>query len=325
MAGGYGAKSFVGWAEEPTWGTGVAATKFAELVSEGVEVIRDRVPRETVRNLHVREDAFYDEKFGGAGPFVIEANYVGMLRLIEHLFGDASGVTTNPDPGVRWRHTFGLTDTLKAGKGLSVHVNTDVDSGGTPQRRYVGVKLNKAKFTFDPKKNVQIEFGAVAKDYSSIAAVSPTFPGSTLYIGGNQTIIEIDDVARQCDLVTFEVDNAMDVDKRVLGSKQIAEPVRGDERPVISGEITVDAEAADLSKFDAGTLFKFEAIATGAALGGSGNYQFTLVALKCAVTGDPYHITTPGKVKSVIPFRAREPNSGALLQCIVDNNESAIA
>jgi|SRR5689334_910702 len=324
MPGGYGRNSFLGWAEESTWGTPVAASKFAEIVSEDLNLIRKRTPRNVVRALDDREANFYDEKFGAEGSVTIEANYVGLLRLFEHAFGDSSGATTNPDPAVRWETTFTLQDALKAGKGLSLHINTDVDNGSTPQRRYTGFKVNSLKFMFDPTKNAQIEIAGAAKDYAVIAAASPTLPGLATYVAGHQTIVQIDTVTRKMDSVELTLDNGLDLDKRIMGSKSIDEPIRGDNRRRVFGTLKMDAIAADLAKFDAGTYFQLDVIATGATLG-SGNYKLQLTCLKCRLDGDPYHVKGPGVVKTDVPFVADLPTSGQRLTLIIDNNESAIA
>lgn len=324
MPGGFGYESFVGWGEESAWGTPVVPAKYAELISESMNEIRDRQPRPVARGLDVREGNFYDRLFGASGSFDIEMNYIGLLRLLEHAFGDASGVTTVGEAAIRWIHTFSPKKTLMSGKGLSLHINKDVDNGATPQVRYAGFKVNALTFAFTPDNNARLSVAGAAKDFASIAVSTPTFPAAAQYVAGHQTTVEIDDVAREVDAVEITMDNGMNLEKRVLGSKNIAEPIRGDTRRSVRGSLTMDAVAADLAKLDAGTLFKLEVICTGPTLGAA-NFKLQLVALKCLVTGAPFHVTTPGRMKSTLDFIAEEPTSGELFQAIVDNNESAIA
>jgi len=324
MPGGFGRNSFVGWAQETPWGTGVAASKFAELISEGIETVRDRVARPVVRDLDEREGNLYDRLFGARGPFSIELNYGGLLRLFEHLFGDSSVSTVLLETAISWTHTITLKDTIMSGKGLSLHVNRDVDAGSTPQLRAVGYKINQATFSFNPEQNGRVEFDGAAKDASIIAAVSPTFPSVTTYVAGHQLTVEIDDVVRPVDSVELTVNNGLDLEKRVVGSKQIAEPIRSDTRRAISGTLTMDAVQADWSKLDAGTLFKLELLHTGPALGANFN-RMDFTALKCLVTGNPFVVTGPGVVKSTIPFKVLKPTAGEMLSLVVINNESAVA
>jgi hypothetical protein len=321
---GFGRNSFVGWAQESPWGTAVAASKFAELISEGIETVRDREPRPVVRDLDVREGNYYDRLFGARGQFAIELNYGGMLRLFEHLFGDGSPATVETEAGLRWTHTFTLKDTIMSGKGLSLHVNKDVDNGSTPQHRVVGYKINSANFSFDPTRNAQVEFDGAGKDVSIIAAVSATFPSIATYVAGHQCAVEIDDVARAVDTVELTVDNGLDLDKRVLGSKNIAEPIRSDTRRSVVGTLVMDAAQADWSKLDAGTLFKLEVLNTGPALA-AGNYRLDITALKCMVTGNPFVIGGPGIVKSNLPFVVQKPTAGEMLSLVVVNNEAVVA
>jgi hypothetical protein len=323
MPQGFGRNSFVGWDQETTWGTGVAAVKFAELVSEGIETVRDRVARQVVRDIDEREGNMYDALFGVKGAFAVEANYQGMLRLFEHLLGDASGSSVATEPGVRNTHTFICKDTPMTGKGLSLHVHRDVDAGSTPQLRAVGYKLNSAKFSMAPERNMQIEFEGAGKDASLIAAVSPTFPSNATYVAGHQLSVEFDDVVRKVDSVEINFDRGLDLEKRVCGSKNIDEPVQSDTRRLITGTVTVDALQADWSKLDAGVLFKLEALNAGPVLG-AGNYRMDFTLLKCLVTGNPFVVKGPGIVKSEIPFKALKPTSGELLTLVVVNNEASI-
>lgn len=325
MAGGYGRNSFVGWAEESTWGTGVAASKYAELVSEDMKIIRERAPRPVIRGLfNARESNLYDVKQGNAGKFVIEGNYNGLLKLFEHLFGDSSGVVTVAEAAIRWLTTYSPAATVAAGKGLSLHINTDVDNAATPQQRINGFKVNSIKFSFDPKRNLQLEVSGAGKDHSDIAAVAPTFPAVANYVAGHQTVVKLDTVVTKVDLVELTYDNGLDLDKRILGDKRIDEPIRSDTQIKVDGEITKDAVASDMTKFRDGTLFQLDVVCTGPALG-AGNNKLTLTALKCLVTDDPYNVHGPGLMKSKIPFMVLEPVSGQTLQLLIENNESTIS
>ena len=321
---GFGRNSFVGWAEEASWGTAVAATKFAELISEGIETVRDRQPRPVVRDLDEREGNTYDALFGARGPFAVELNYAGLLRLFEHLFGDASVSSVLLETAISWTHTITLKNTIMSGKGLSLHVNRDVDAGSTPQLRAVGYKINGATFSFAPDRNGQVEFDGAAKDASIIAAASPTFPSTSVYVAGHQLAVEIDDVARAVDSVELTLDNGLDLEKRVVGSKNIGEPIRSDTRRSITGTLTMDALQADWSKLDAGTLFKLELLHTGPALGANA-YRMDFTLLKCLVTGNPFTVGGPGILKSTVPFKALKPTAGELLSLVVVNNESVVA
>jgi hypothetical protein len=267
----------------------------------------------------VREANFYDEKFGGAGPYAIEANYEGLLRLLEHAFGAVT--TTVSEAAIRWQHAFTLaTGELMTGKGISFHVHRDMANAF----RLLGGKIRELRYTLDPKRNVQLEFDLVGKDIDTLAAVAPTLPGTSLYVAGHQAVIEIDDVARAVDSLELVFSNGLDDDKRVIGSKNIAEPVRGDSRRSVTGTLVADAADADWTKFNAGTLFKLEALSTGPTLG-AGNYRLDIIALKCLVTEEPFQVTGPGLVKATIPFTVVKPTSGSMLDLTVQNAESVVA
>lgn len=322
---GSGRNSFFGWVPETTWGTPVTPpTKFAEIGSDAFAAVRTRPPRETIRGLDPAESDTYDELFGAGGGGVIKANYGGMLRLIEHLFGDSSGATVATEPGVRSTHTFTPKDTPLVGKGLTVYKNTDTDSGSLPCEQYSGYKIVRGTFTFDPRKHFEFEFEGVAKEVAQVAAPTPVYPSIANYIAGHQTIVKIDTVAVATESADWTLDQALRVDKRILGSKNIAEPEHGDSKRVISGKLTVTAAQAHLAKYLAGTYFQLEIISTGATLG-SGNYMFSVTFPKCQLLANPYQVTGPGVLSSVLSWQAHKAAASEICTLVVVNDEAAIA
>lgn len=318
MPGGFGRDSHIGWVEEPTYGTVVTPpTKFEELISEGVEAIRIRTPRPTVRGLDPAEDDLYDEKFGVEGPFNFNINYEGQLRLLEHLFGAVATVVL--EAVISWTHTFTLTDALQSGKGLSIYINLDLD-----EYQCKGCKLSQAVFTFDPKLPATVEFSLVGQDMEGVAASTFVAQANSLYVGGHQLTCEIDDVVRAIDSATLTINNGLDTDKRVLGSKSIVEPVRGDTRREITGTLKMDALDTDWDKFMLGTLFKLELLHLGPVLGAN-NFGYDFTALKCQLTSNPVKLEGPQIIKAEWNFRVLKPTSGQMLELAVINAESVVA
>jgi hypothetical protein len=319
---GAGRNSYFGWVQETPWGTPVTPpTKWLEIVSEGLQGINDQVARPVIRALHKREGNLYDEKQGGAGPVACELNYVGLLRLLEHLTGTSPSASAF-DAGARNEFNFTLAaGELMAGKGLTGYIFKDQ----TQEEQYAGMKIRQGTFSFDPKRNSQIELDFVAKAMLQVAVTAPTFPGTSTYVAGHQLSCEIDDVVRKFDSATLTINNALDDDKRVLGSKNIDEPVRAD-MVEVTGEVTVDAVQADLTKFLAGTLFKLEFNHTGAVLG-TGNYKLNFLMNKCRLVSDPIKVDAPGIVKSTLAFEALLPTTGLadMLSILVSTSESVIA
>lgn len=323
---GFGRNSFVGWAEESTWGTPVAPSKYAELISETMKGIRTRTPRPVVRDLDQREGSLYDEKEGAEGGFLIEASYDGLLRLLEHAFGDVSIATAvdTPETGAH-THTITPKATLMSGKGLSVSINTDTDSGGLPEKRVEGFKINTLKMSYDPLRNVQFEVTGAGQDFSQVVVSTPAFPADTVLVAGHQLVFSINDTPREVDNLEWTLDNGMNLDHRVLGDKQIIEPVRSDTKRALTGSITVDALEEDLDKFRAGTLFDLDIDATGPIAAAATNFSWKVAMTKCLVTDDPFNVTTPGQIKSTIPFMALLPAAGSIMTMVIINTENAVA
>lgn len=325
-APGLGRNSSVGWVLEPTWGTPVTPpTKWAELHNEAVKAISASEPRVVARGLSMRSGSLFTARQGAAGSFVVDNNFEGMLRLIEHLFGDSS-VGSVLDEAGRSTHTATRQATIMSGKGLSLYIDTDVDAA-LPVRQYSGWKLDGCKLTFDAQRHTQLEWRGAGKDLPvDVARVSPTFPSELLFADGQEIVVEIDDVARSFDTAEIDIANGLNLDRRVMGSKLIDEPVRGNDPHAfqVTGSLVGDAVLADLTKFRAGTLFKLEIITTGPVLL-AGNYMSIIELAECEVLDDPFNVKDAGIIKSTIPFRAVEPASGDMIKWITTNSEAAVA
>ena len=325
-APGLGRNSSVAWALEPTWGDPVTPpTKWAELYNEAIKAISASEARAVARGLSMREGSLFTARQGAAGSFLVDNNFEGMLRLIEHLFGDSSVGSVEDETG-RTTHTATRQDTIMSGKGLTLYIDTDVDAA-LPVRQYSGWKMDGCRITVDAQRHTQLEWRGAGKDLPvDVARLTPTFPSELLYSDGQEIVIEIDDVARSFDTVQIDIANGLNLDRRVMGSKLIDEPVRGSDPHAfqVTGTIVGDAVLADLTKFRAGTLFKLEVIHTGPVLL-AGNYMSTIELLKCEVTDDPYNVAGPDIIKSTIPFRAVEPTSGEMIKWITTNSEVAVA
>lgn len=317
MPKGFGRNSFLAWVEEAVYGTPVTPpVNFAEVTAEDIRTLREREPRPVHRGLDVAEDDMFDVKFGVEGPFTIELNYAGQLKLLEHLLG--AGSTAVLEAVISWTHTFLLTDALQSGKGLTFYTNRDLD-----EHQHKGCKLTQGRFIFEPGGNGKFEVGIIGQD--SVGVVASTFvaPGISLYLAGHQIVVELDDSPRLVDRVELTVNNVLDTDKRVLGSKSIDEPIRSGVRREVTGVVTVDALDTDWDKFLAGTLFKLKVIHTGPVLG-INNYTWAVTALKCLTTEDPIRMPSPGILKAEIAFRAEKPATGDMLSVVVQNAEEFI-
>jgi hypothetical protein len=319
----FGYNTFIAWVAETVWGTAVTPpTRFAEIVTESLRIIRRREMRQPIRGLDPVEGGLYDALNGGVGGVVMELNYGGFLRAMEHLLGDSSISTTVLEAVISWTHSGTLKDTVMAGEGLTLYKNVDLD-GGTPTMQFAGYKINQMRFAMQPDRNTQVEMIGVAKDEVDVATPAATYPVLANYVAGHQTILKLDDTEREFDTAELLVDNGLVLEKRVMGSKTIAEPKRGASRRAITGRITMDAVAADLAKFKAGTLLKLELLSTGPVLGAN-NFRNDFTMPKCLIEEDPIVIPGIGVLQSSFPFRAIKPTSGELFTWDVVNDEETI-
>ncbi|MDM4718458.1 phage tail tube protein [Micromonospora sp. WMMA1363] len=119
--------SYVGLAEETTYGTPVAPARFLEMVSEGFAGKYERINSEAYRagQRVLHRDRFAPNPKGAGGDLKIEGQDSGLGVLLVHAFGAVS--TGAPDGDVT-PHTITVGDL--AGKSLTVQVGR-VDNAGT--------------------------------------------------------------------------------------------------------------------------------------------------------------------------------------------------
>jgi len=318
MPTGFGRTSYIGWVEEDPYGTLVTPpTKWAELIGEDIRTIRTRTPRPVFRGLDVAETDLYDEKEGAEGTFTFELNYNDALRLLEHALG--VGATVNEEVAIRDAHTFTLTDPLMTDKGLTFYVNKGVD-----EYQVSGCKISNVRWTFDPARNGQMEVTIVGQNVIGVAPTAPTFPNVARYIAGHQATVEIDTVARNFDSLEITLNNALDIDKRILGSKSIDQPVRGDSRREITAILRVDALDTDWDNFRAGTEFQLEVNHVGPVLGND-TFRAEWNMLKCKHMTDPIRLESPGIIKAEWDVKILKPTAGEMLSIVFASDESVIA
>lgn len=309
--------SHIGWDEETIWGTPVAPTKFAELVSEDLAANNPQGISEGARNVTDRR-IFPNVKSAG-GSFELELFYEGFLRLFEYLMGDA--VTAAAGPSLSFKHTFKLQDAQNLG--LTIEVERDKVA-----QRYEGCLISGATFNFASDQITRGNFNVIGQQGRE--AVTP----GTFVAPPDKPVLhthfsaEIDDVAVTLLAAELTIEQNLQADKTGVGTEDILKPVRAGKRTV-SGTITVDLDDnAHLTKYLAGTLFKLELLHEGTvAIETTFFDEMNFTMTKCFFESHPDNIGGPGPIIVTLPFRAIFDVGATLdaLQIEIQNSETAVA
>ena len=207
--------SYVGIADESTYGTFVPPTNFFEYLSEGVTGSYERIESEGLRagNKVLRTDRWAVNPKGAAGDFKHEILDVGFTPLLKHIFGTVSAGT--PTGGFTIQ-TATLGD-LK-GKSLSFKAGR-VDSGGTLRHfDYAGGKVNDCEFSNAVDGTLQVSLGLdFASEDTAGSSATPTYPSLAAqlftFVNGSVTIAGTSFGVTDC---SVKIDNALKTDRYAL-------------------------------------------------------------------------------------------------------------
>lgn len=171
----HGFLGHLGLAREGTWGTAVAATDYAELMSENLSTTIDRFE---TRNIFA---GFYEpDDFAGArrtaGGIVLAGNPMPMGHLLRAAMGTSSASTVLSGFLYTMNHTT-VKSEFAAGVArppYTLEVHRDV----TSSHQYAGALLNRLTMAMAPNQDLRITAEWLAKARLLIAKTTPTFPGS---------------------------------------------------------------------------------------------------------------------------------------------------
>jgi len=300
MAVGVGFPTTFGHAEEVTYGTPLAATKWSEIISENLQISREPIVKESLRR--ASQSTTFQGIKAVAGEVNAEAFMEGQLRLFKHLFGAVADSTLEAG---RFQHDFTFADTLPIGLTLEI---------GRPIQgfRYHGAKINTGDFSINVNEVLKVNLGFLCEDEEKFTVGAATFPTERL-IPFHQGVFTVAAVATDIDAFSMSIGNSLKGDRQKLGSELTKEPVRDGLREV-TGEFSKDYETADIAanydKFTAMTDVALKLDFTGAVLL-AGNYKWTLDLFRVKFGGVTPTVAGPGIMRLTIPFRALFDEAGA--------------
>jgi hypothetical protein len=231
MAQGYGYNLYAGFGEEVTFGTGVAGTRWFEIISENIKCkARPRLPAKALGSLSAKRTI--RGKTEGGGSFQAEMSWNGFERLFKHNFGASSVATIGANP---YTHTFTLKAALDTG--LTLLINRDaVGIGGSAMFQYLGAHIAKLKISQQENEPLIIEPTFILRDVANVAVQAPTYPTWDPIEYGYMTIARIDPDGGATDIkiisFSLEIDNKLEA-KQYLTSHLSQGVHRVDRRSVM--------------------------------------------------------------------------------------------
>ena len=212
---------FLGMAREGTWGTAVAATEYAELMSENMVATIDRFD---TRNIY---GGFYEptDSAGArrsAGGTVMAANPLPLGHLLRAAFGSSSASTVLSGFLYTMNHTSVKSEFADGvpRPPYTLEVHRDV----TSSHRYAGAVANRLTMAVAPNGALMATVDWVAKTRSLIARSTPTFPASPVEPFTFDTVsLQLAGAANaRLESVTLTVDNQLDPILALNNSNEIA-------------------------------------------------------------------------------------------------------
>lgn len=185
---------FAGLAKETTWGTGVAATDYFEIMSENLSLGIDRFP---VRNAF---GGFYEpDDYAGARRVTGDLIMFGHPLSLGHLLKAAMNTLSQSSilSGFLYTNRFSTVKSEFADGVPSQPYTLEVHRDTTSSFRYSGAICTRLGLSLAPNQDLRVTTGWVAQNASVIARAAPTFPGSptspftfdsaSLSLGGSST------------------------------------------------------------------------------------------------------------------------------------------
>lgn len=305
MAIASGLSGQFGAAEETTFGTYKAPTRFLEFLNDNVNLGIDRLESKTLRagNRFVRTDRWSAGKKTATGPINFEVQNKGFGLLFKHMLGGWS-VSTPMGATLTRLHTIVPGDTT--GLSLSVQLGRPDTGGVVRAHSYLGSKIPSWTLanSVDGLLLLTLNLDAVNEDTSqALGAFAP--PASTQQFDFTQGVVNIGgSPAGVVKDITINGNQGLKVDRYGLGSQLKNEQIPAAMADV-SGEMNVEfASLTHYNRFVNGTLAQIDVTWTGSLIEGAFSYFLKVTLPNCRFDGDTPNVAGPDVLVQRLPFKA---------------------
>ena len=185
MSQGYGHQAYVGIGIQSAYDTAVAASVFAEIMSENMKGKRPKRPAGVLGSRSLKRLITGKAEVNGGFKFPLQWN--GLEKILKHALGAVNTTGSNP-----YTHTYSLA-AAPISTGLTVVVNRDAAAIGTGSMfRYVGCQVSK--FTLGQKVDEPLtaEVELIGRDFGNVNIQAATFPTWDPIEYGQMTVANFD-------------------------------------------------------------------------------------------------------------------------------------
>lgn len=174
-SGAQGHLGFFGLGKEGTWGTAVAVTDYAELMSESLTLGIDRFDTRNIFAGHYEPDDYAGVR-RSAGGIVLAANPLPMGHLLRAIFNNQSASTVLS--GFLYTNNYTTVNTNFADGVPRQPYTLEVHRDVTSSHQYAGALANRMTLSLAPNQDLRATVEWIAKARALIAKTTPTFPAS---------------------------------------------------------------------------------------------------------------------------------------------------
>ncbi len=288
---------FIGFAQEATWGTPVAATDYTEAFSENVTLTKERFDLKNLSGSYAEpDDAVGLDRV--AGDISVPGYPTILGHMLKSVFNTVSGSTVLS--GFLYRTDFITTTSEFSATAASQPYTLEIFRDVTSSNQYAGCIVNRLQMAIAPNAPLRLTASVIGKSAALIAKTTPTFTGSPLApftfdtcsvsIGGS--------ASARLENATVTVDNLLTGTPALNASAQIARIRRSAAQIVtISGQFDF-TDVAEYQDFVNQTERAVKLTMTKAS-----SFQFVIEMPRMVYTAFPLGV--PGKDRLVVSFEGK--------------------
>lgn len=317
-----GRKGHIGIAKETTFKTAVAATDYTRFRRESLTTDNEEVISPEIQAVFDEGPSYQGER-RHAGDVMIDSHPAFLGFPLLGALGPVT--TTNPDAGVRWRHTFAARQTEFSAEAVLQPFTFEIHRDLGQAFRYAGALVNTIELAWGVDEKVLFAtFGVIAAAMTRITATTPTFETARPFLW-NECAVTLPDPTAFTTMRSLRVriENNVGGLWFIDGSREAAR-IRPTGFRVVTVAGTMLASSAEFDAYDLRTIRALKAIFTGPTLG-TGNIRLELNLPQLQYVTYPVRVEGPDE--QMVGFTAKGKYDAAVantpLQAVLDNAKSA--
>ena len=312
-----GAKGFIGFGPETTWGTAVTPTRYIEFLSEGLKRNQSGVVSNGIQPSR-GATAYKRTTIAPGGDISFEMSPEDVPTLIYHALGGAA--TSSVTGG----YSHVLKPAISLPTGLTFEIDRDV-----AYFIYEGCKINSLNMSFAPNEIITGSVGVLAENETGTMGASgntATYSSAEPFTGVQASVL-VDGAAQGVMAADFTVSNDIYEGKYELGGNQRAALI--EQKRSVTGKLNIEFD--DLTLYDlfvAGTASTLSITLTSDQLiTGSTYYSMTISFPKIVYTGETPTMGGPGIILVDCPFTALYTSAASpeIIITVVNSQSSVVS